>query len=196
MKLEFFFDYGSPYSYLADTRLAGLQERTGYEIEYRPMLLGGVFKATGNRSPFEETVVPKLKYQSVEMQRWVEYCGAPFQSNPFFPINTLQLMRMAHAARSVGVFETFHRAAFRGMWEDGQNLGDSDVLAQVLEAAGLDAAKLLALTADPDIKQSLIQTSEDAVARGVFGAPTFFVGEVMFFGNDRLDFVERALGQG
>lgn len=196
MKLEFFFDYGSPYSYLADTRLAGLQERTGCEIEYRPMLLGGVFKATGNRSPFEETVVPKLKYQSVEMQRWVEYCGAPFQSNPFFPINTLQLMRMAHAARSVGVFETFHRAAFRGMWEDGQNLGDSDVLAQVLEAAGLDAAKLLALTADPDIKQSLIQTSEDAVARGVFGAPTFFVGEVMFFGNDRLDFVERALGQG
>lgn len=196
MKLEFFFDYGSPYSYLADTRLAGLQERTGCEIEYRPMLLGGVFKATGNRSPFEETVVPKLKYQSLEMQRWVEYCGAPFQSNPFFPINTLQLMRMAHAARSVGVFETFHRAAFRGMWEDGQNLGDSDVLAQVLEAAGLDAAKLLALTADPDIKQSLIQTSEDAVARGVFGAPTFFVGEVMFFGNDRLDFVERALGQG
>ena len=196
MKLEFFFDYGSPYSYLADTRLAGLQERTGCEIEYRPMLLGGVFKATGNRSPFEETVVPKLKYQSLEMQRWVEYCGAPFQSNPFFPINTLQLMRMAHAARSVGVFETFHRAAFRGMWEDGQNLGDSDVLAQVLEAAGLDAAKLLALTADPDIKQSLMQTSEDAVARGVFGAPTFFVGEVMFFGNDRLDFVERALGQG
>ena len=196
MKLEFFFDYGSPYSYLADTRLAGLQERTGCEIEYRPMLLGGIFKATGNRSPFEETVVPKLKYQSVEMQRWVEYCGAPFQSNPFFPINTLQLMRMAHAARSVGVFETFHRAAFRGMWEDGQNLGDSDVLAQVLEVAGLDAAELLALSADPDIKQSLMQTSEDAVARGVFGAPTFFVGEVMFFGNDRLDFVERALGQG
>ncbi|MEE3326593.1 MAG: 2-hydroxychromene-2-carboxylate isomerase [Myxococcota bacterium] len=196
MKLEFFFDYGSPYSYLADTRLADLQARTACEIEYRPMLLGGVFKATGNRSPAEETVLPKLKYQSSEMQRWVEYYGVPFVSNPFFPINTLQLMRVAHAAQATGAFEAFHRSAFKAMWEQEKNLGDSKILVEVLECSGLDGGALVAMAANPEVKESLMETSQEAVARGAFGAPTFFVGESMFFGNDRLDFVERALVMG
>lgn len=196
MKLEFFFDYGSPYSYLADTRLAGLQARVGCEIAYRPMLLGGIFKATGNRSPAEETVLPKLRYQSAELQRWVEHYQVGFVSNPFFPINTLQLMRTAHAAQDSGVFDTFHPVVFKAMWEQEKNLGDPEVLGPVLESAGLDAPGLLGMAADPEVKRSLMETSEEAVARGVFGAPTFFVGDAMFFGNDRLDFVERALMTG
>ena len=193
MKLEFFFDYGSPYSYLADTRMTGLQARTDCEVEYRPMLLGGIFKATGNRSPAEETVVPKLQYQSTELKRWVDHYGVSFASNPFFPINTLQLMRMAHAAQADGVFQAFHEVVFNAMWAQEKNLGDPQVLVPVLEGAGLDGGALLAMASNPEIKQSLMDTSEEAVARGAFGAPTFFVGEAMFFGNDRLDFVERAL---
>ncbi|MFL2935236.1 MAG: 2-hydroxychromene-2-carboxylate isomerase [Myxococcota bacterium] len=193
MKLEFFFDYGSPYSYLADTRLTGLQTRTDCEVEYRPMLLGGIFKATGNRSPAEETVVPKLQYQSTELKRWVDHYGVSFASNPFFPINTLQLMRVAHAAQADGVFQAFHEVVFKAMWAQEKNLGDPEVLVPVLEEAGLDGGALLAMASKPEVKKSLMDTSQEAVARGAFGAPTFFVGEAMFFGNDRLDFVERAL---
>jgi len=193
MKLEFFFDYGSPYSYLADSRLADLRVRTACEIEYRPMLLGGVFKATGNRSPAEETVLPKLQYQSAELKRWVDHYGIAFVSNPFFPINTLQLMRVAHAAQADGVFETFHEVVFKAMWAQEKNLGDPEVLVPVLDEAGLDGGALVAMATNPEVKKSLMGTSEEAVSRGVFGAPTFFVGDAMFFGNDRLDFVERAL---
>lgn len=193
MKLEFFFDYGSPYSYLADTRLTDLQTRTDCEVEYRPMLLGGIFKATGNRSPAEETVVPKLQYQSTELKRWVDHYGVSFASNPFFPINTLQLMRVAHAAQADGVFQAFHEVVFKAMWAQEKNLGDPEVLVPVLEEAGLDGGALLAMASKPEVKKSLMDTSQEAVARGAFGAPTFFVGEAMFFGNDRLDFVERAL---
>jgi 2-hydroxychromene-2-carboxylate isomerase len=193
MKLEFFFDYGSPYSYLANSQITGLRVRTQCEVVYRPMLLGGVFKATGNSSPAEESVVSKLKYQSVEMQRWVDYYDVPFASNPFFPVNTIQIMRAAHAAQQMGVFEEFHTAIFGAMWERERNLGDPQIIVQELEDSGLDGQSLVSRAASPEVKELLRETSDEAVARGVFGAPTFFIGDEMFFGNDRLPFVERRL---
>jgi 2-hydroxychromene-2-carboxylate isomerase len=194
-RLEFFFDYGSPYSYLANSRLPGLAERTGAELRYRPMLLGGVFKATDNRSPALEPCEAKRSYGSLELRRWIAYLGVPFSGNPHFPINTLLLMRTAVAARRAGVFEPFHRAVYPAFWADAENLGEPEVVARVVEKAGLDARALLEAGGDPEVKAELRATTEEAVARGVFGAPTFFVEDEMFFGNDRLDFVERALAE-
>ncbi len=192
-RLEFFFDYGSPYSYLANTQLPALRERTGCELVYRPMLLGGVFKATGNRSPAMEPVEAKRRYGGVEMGRWVAYYGVPFKANPHFPIDTLHIMRAAHAAQRAGVFDAFHAALYPAFWVEEKNLGDESVLTAVLEAAGLDGKALLRAAADPAIKMALRETTDEAVARGAFGAPTFFIGDEMFFGADRLPFVERAL---
>jgi len=193
--LEFFYDYGSPYSYIADTQLSGLRERSGCTLVYRPMLLGGVFKATGNHSPAQEPVEAKRAYFGSEMSRWVAHYGIPFRGNPFFPINTLSLMRQAHAAQRQGIFEAFHAAVFPAFWELAMNLGDADTLASVLGAAGLDAAALAEAAGDPQIKAALLETTEEAVERGVFGAPSFFVGGELYFGSDRLSFVEAALGQ-
>ena len=192
-RLEFFYDYGSPYSYLADTRLEALQQRTSCELVYRPMLLGGVFKATGNQSPAQQPVEAKRKYGGAEMRRWVEYLGVEWQGNPFFPINTLPLMRAAYAAQRADVFAPFHRAVYPAFWVHGKNLGDPEVFAEVLRGAGLDAKELIEGAANPVNKDALRATTEEAVARGAFGAPTFFVGDQMFFGNDRLEFVEREL---
>ncbi len=192
-RLEFFFDYGSPYSYLADSRLDALQQRTGCELVYRPMLLGGVFKATGNQSPAFETVEAKKRNGGNELRRWVEYLGVEFQPNPFFPINTLPIMRSAHAAQRAGVFMPFHRAVYPAFWAQAKNLGDPETFADLLSGAGLDAKALIEAAADPEVKDALRQTTDEAVERGAFGAPTCFVGDEMFFGNDRLDFVERAL---
>ena len=193
-RLDFFYDYGSPYSYLADTRLASLRTRTGCEIAYRPMLLGAVFKATGNQSPAFESVEAKRAYGGREMARWVAHLEVPFQFNPHFPINTLGLMRAAHAAQQLGIFDAFHAAMFLAMWADGENLGDPEVCTRVLGEAGVDAQALFTTAGTDDAKQALRATTEEAIERGAFGAPTFVVGEEMFFGNDRLDFVERALG--
>jgi 2-hydroxychromene-2-carboxylate isomerase len=193
-RLDFFYDYGSPYSYLADTRLASLRRRTGCEIAYRPMLLGGVFKATGNRSPAFESVEAKRAYGSREMARWVAHLVVPFQFNPHFPINTLNLMRAAHAAQQLDVFDGFHAAIFPAMWARGENLGDPEVCTRVLNEADVDAQALFAAATTDDAKRALRETTEEAIERGAFGAPTFVVGDEMFFGNDRLDFVERALG--
>ena len=192
-RLEFFFDYGSPYSYLANSRLPALAERTGAEVSYRPMLLGGVFKATGNSSPAVEPCEAKRSYGGLELRRWVAHLGAPFRANPHFPINTLLLMRTAVAAQHAGVFEPFHRAVYPAFWAEGENLGEPEVVARILEKAGLDARALLEGAGDAAIKAELRASTEEAVARGAFGAPTFFVGDEMYFGNDRLDFVERAL---
>jgi 2-hydroxychromene-2-carboxylate isomerase len=194
--VEFFYDYGSPYSYLADSRLAGLAVRTGAEILYRPMLLGGVFKATGNQSPFAEPVVAKRQYFSIELRRCVHQLNVEFVQNPHFPINTLGLMRAAYAARALGVFESFHSAIFRAFWTAGADLGSPDVIAEVLDAAGLKGREIVDASQADDIKAALRATTEEAVDRGVFGAPTFFVGDEMFFGNDRMDAVEEALGNG
>jgi 2-hydroxychromene-2-carboxylate isomerase len=192
-RLEFFFDYGSPYSYLADGQLPGLVERTGCELVHRPMLLGGVFKATGNRSPAMEPVEAKRAYGAVEMRRFVAHYGARFQSNPHFPIDTLRIMRTACAAQSEGVFEAFHAAVYPAFWAEAKNLGEEKVFRDVLQGAGLDAEALLAAAAEPEVKRALRDTTDEAVRRGAFGAPTFFVGDEMFFGADRLPFVERAL---
>ena len=192
-RVEFYFDYGSPYSYLADSQLPGLCERTGAEIVYCPMLLGGVFKATGNYSPFEETCDAKRRYGARELPRWVNHYGVPFQSNPHFPINTLGLMRTSVAAMRAGVFAAFHAAIFPAFWTRGLNLGDPAVLLETLNQADLDGAALSLAASSPQVKQELRTGTEAAVARGIFGAPTFFVADEMFFGADHLSFVEDAL---
>ena len=191
--IEFFFDYGSPYSYLANTRLAGLVDRTNVRVDYRPMLLGGVFKATGNQSPFMEPVEAKRKYFSVELRRCVDALGVPFAHNPNFPINTLPLMRAAYAARSLDVFDVFHAAVYSSFWEKGADLGKPEVIEDVLSKAGLQGEKILAISQDDQVKAALRKATDEAVERGVFGAPTFFVGGKMFFGNDRMDQVEEAI---
>ena len=191
--VEFFFDVGSPASYLAWTQLPRLAADTNAIIAWRPMLLGGVFKATGNASPVN--VPAKGRWMSEDLQRWAERYGVPFWMNPHFPINTLTLMRGAAGMqmRRPDRFLAFVDAIERAMWETPRNLGDADVLVATLRDAGFDPAEFAALVADPEVKARLIATTEEAVARGVFGAPTFFVGEQMFFGQDRLEFVREAL---
>ncbi|MDO8976720.1 2-hydroxychromene-2-carboxylate isomerase [Reyranella sp.] len=189
--LEFYFDYGSPYSYLADTQVEAIARRTGATLVRKPMLLGGVFKATGNHSPAE--LPQKSAWSGFDMPMWARHYGVPFQRNPFFPVNTLALMRGAAAAQLDGLFERYHPAVFKAMWVEGRNLNDMKEVAAVLTAAGLDAGKFGARIQDQDVKDRLKATTEEAVARGVFGAPTCFVDKMMFFGNDRLPFVELAL---
>lgn len=191
--IEFFFDYGSPYSYLADSQLPALAARHGAELVYRPFLLGGVFKATGNQSPAMETIAAKRAYGGPTMRRWVARYGVSFASNPFFPINTLPLMRLCIAAQLEGVFETFHRTVYPAFWVDGTNLGDADVIGKLLGSAGLDVAKLVERSGQDDAKKTLRANTDEAVARGAFGAPTCFLGEEMFFGADHLTFLEEAL---
>ena len=190
-QVEFFFDYGSPFSYLADTQLAALAQRTGATIVYWPMLLGAVLKATGNASPI--AVPAKGRYMGVELQRWAKHYGVPFVTNRFFPINTMRLMRGAVAAQQADCFAEYHRAIYPAFWVDSANLGEPEVIRSVLVKAGLNADLLLARIEEPDVKEQLRLNTEEAVRRGVFGAPTFFVGEEMFWGNDRLTFVEEAL---
>ena len=189
--LEFYFDYGSPYSYLADTQVEAIAKRTGAALVRKPMLLGGVFKSTGNASPM--TIELKSKWSAADLPMWARHYGVPFQRNPFFPVNTLALMRGATAAQIDGVFETYHPAMFKAMWVDGRNLNDIKEVVAVLTAAGLDAQKVGNRIQDQDVKDHLKATTDEAVARGVFGAPTSFVDGMMFFGNDRLPFVEMAL---
>jgi len=192
-QVEFFFDYGSPFSYLADTQLATLAQRTGATVVYRPMLLGAVLKETGNASPI--TVPAKGRYMGVELQRWATRYSVPFVANKFFPINTLRLMRGAVATQREGCFAEYHRALYPAFWVDNANLGEPEVIRAVLVKAGLNANLLLARIEEPDVKEQLRLNTEEAVRRGVFGAPTFFVGDEMFWGNDRLTFVEEALAR-
>jgi 2-hydroxychromene-2-carboxylate isomerase len=189
--LEFYFDYGSPYSYLADTQVEAIARRAGATLERRPMLLGGVFKATGNHSPAE--LPQKSAWSAFDMPLWARHYGVPFQRNPFFPVNTLMLMRGAAAAQMDGTFERYHPAVFKAMWVDGRNLNDLKEVAAVLAAAGLDPQTFGNRIQEQDVKDRLKTTTDKAVARGVFGAPTCFVDGKMFFGNDRLPFVELAL---
>jgi len=189
--LEFYFDYGSPYSYLADTQVEAIAQRTGATLVRKPMLLGGVYKSTGNHAPAE--LPAKSTWSAFDMPLWARHYGVPFQRNPFFPVNTLALMRGAAAAQLDGAFEAYHPAMFKAMWVEGRNLNDMKEVAAVLTSAGLDAATFGNRIQAQDVKDRLKATTDEAVGRGVFGAPTCFVGDKMFFGNDRLPFVELAL---
>ena len=191
--VEFFFDVGSPTAYLAWTQLPKICAEAGATLVYQPMLLGAVFQATGNVSP--AAVPVKGNYMTADLTRFAKRYGVPFAHNPFFPINTLVLMRGA-----VGVqrrlperFDTYLKAVFTALWVEQKNLGDPAVLMATLAAAGFDPAAMQTLVAEPLVKDTLRANTEAAVARGVFGAPTMFVGETMFFGQDRLDFVREAL---
>jgi 2-hydroxychromene-2-carboxylate isomerase len=190
--IEFFFDVGSPATYLAHTQMPQLAADTGARIDYVPMLLGGVFKATGNQSPIN--VPAKGRWMGDDLARFARRYGVPFTFNPHFPINTLTLMRGAVGLqmRQPDAFMRYVDAMFRAMWVEPVNLNDAAVVAAAVRAAGLDADALQTLVGDPEIKAALIANTERAVARGVFGAPTCFVGDAMFFGQDRLDFVREA----
>ncbi|MDN6874780.1 2-hydroxychromene-2-carboxylate isomerase [Pseudomonas citronellolis] len=191
--VEFYFDFGSPTSYLAYTQLPGICAAAGAELVYRPVLLGGVFQATGNVSPI--AVPAKGRYTLIDMQRFARRYGVPLKMNPHFPINTLLLMRAAAGVqlRQPERFEALLACVFKGMWVDALNLGDAAVLGPLLAEAGFEPQALLALAADQEVKDALKANTEAAIKRGMFGAPTMFVGEEMFFGQDRLDFVREAL---
>jgi 2-hydroxychromene-2-carboxylate isomerase len=190
---EFWFDVGSPYSYVAWKALPALEARTGAKAALRPMLLGGVFKATGNRSPVE--VPAKGRWTDVDLARWAHRVGAPFERNPWFPVNTLALMRGAAGLRlrDPDALPRYLEAVFAAMWARPRNLGDPAEVARTLAEAGFDARSFVAMIEDPEVKDALKRDTEEAVARGVFGAPTFFVGDELFFGQDRMDFVAEAL---
>jgi 2-hydroxychromene-2-carboxylate isomerase len=192
--IEFFFDFGSPTSYLAYTQLPKIAAERGAALRWRPMLLGGVFKATGNASPV--TVPAKGRWMFGDITRWAQRYGVPFSFNPSFPINTLTLMRGAVGLqlRRPEAFGSYCDAVFTALWQQQRNLGDAAVLAATLAEAGFEADAFAALTADPEVKAQLIANTDEAISRGVFGAPTCFVGGEMFFGQDRLDFVREALG--
>ena len=190
---QFMFDFGSPNAFLSHEAIPAIEQRTGARFEYVPVLLGGIFKATNNKSPAETLagVKNKREFHAVETERFVKrFHVKPYTWNPFFPINTLNLMRAAIAAQFEGVFEKYVAAAFHHMWEEPKKMDDPEVAAKALTASGLDAAKLFARAQDADVKAKLIENTQSAVERGAFGSPTFFVGKEMFFGKEQLREVE------
>ncbi len=190
--LDFYFDFGSPTAYLAHKRLGQLSAQYPLTVMYKPMLLGGVFKATGNNSPI--AIPAKGQYMMMhDLPRFAHRYGVQMNLNPYFPINTLNLMRAAIAAERMNCSKPFVDAVYDAVWIQGKSMGDAEVVAAVLTQHKLDAQTLLELSQAPDVKAELIANTEAAVARGVFGAPTFFMGDEMYFGQDRLDFVEEAL---
>lgn len=188
-KVEFFFDLSSPYSYLASTQLQALAERTGAEIVWRPMVLGAVFKATGNEMPAR--IPHKARWMGNDLARWADHYGVPFRFSSHFPANAIKAMRLVLVddARAADVA----RAGFRAMWAEDRDLTDEAVLRSIAEAGGLDPAAALQAIETPAIKDRLRANTDEAVARGAFGAPTMIVGDELFWGNDRLHFVEAAL---
>ena len=194
--VEFHFDFGSPNAYLAHRVIPGIEQRIGAKFAYVPVLLGGVFKLTNNRSPAESLagIKNKPEYERLEMRRFIDrHRITRFQLNPFFPVNTLTLMRGAIAARSLGVFERYVAEMFRHMWADPKKMDDPHVLRAALEESGLDAERFFELVQTREIKAELLANTERSVARGTFGAPTFFVGDEIYFGKDRLRDVEERI---
>jgi 2-hydroxychromene-2-carboxylate isomerase len=190
---QFLFDFGSPNAFLSHEVIPAIEQRTGVKFEYVPILLGGIFKATNNRSPAETLagVKNKREFQVLETERFVKrFRVKPYTWNPFFPVNTLNLMRAAVAAQLEGVFERYVEAAFHHMWVEPKKMDDPEVAMQALGASGLDAAKLFARAQEPEVKAKLIENTQKAVERGAFGSPTFFVGKEMFFGKEQLREVE------
>lgn len=192
-QVEFFFDFGSPYSHLAWHELRRITQARQAQIVWRPILLGGVFQATGNHSPAE--IPAKAAYSNVDLRRWAQAWGVPFTMNPHFPIHTLTLMRGAVAMQRRGEddFQRYVAAIFSAMFEQPRDLGNPAELGAVLAQAGFDPHLCLQAVQEPAVKDALKQATAQAVARGVFGVPTFFVGQDMFWGQDRLHFVDAAL---
>jgi 2-hydroxychromene-2-carboxylate isomerase len=196
LKVEFQFDFGSPNACLAELALAGIERRTGAKFEYVPVLLGGIYKATNNMSPAESLrgIRNKPEYQTLETQRFIRRHNiTKFHQNPFFPVNTLMLMRGAVAAQFEGVFEPYFRAAYHHMWEEPKKMDDLEVFRSAFISSGIDIEKLMARAQQDEVKKKLIEVTNDAVNRGAFGSPTFFVGGEMFFGKDQLRDVEESI---
>ena len=187
--LEFFYDFVSPYSYLASTRVEAEVARVGGKLRFRPFLLGGVFNATGNKAPIENPA--KGRHLATDVGRWAKRLGVPFAWPSQFPLLTVLPLRAAFAAEKAGVLVPYTHAVFRAYWAEGRDISNPAVLQEVATRAGLDGATLVAEA--PNFKDALKAQTQEAVDRGSFGAPTFFVGEEMFIGNDRLDFAIEAL---
>jgi 2-hydroxychromene-2-carboxylate isomerase len=195
-KVEFHFDFGSPNAYLAHLIVPHIEQRTGVKFKYVPVLLGGVFKLTNNRSPAVSMlgIKNRLEYEELERQRFVRRHNITrFTWNPFFIVNTLFIMRGAIAAEIEGVFERYVDEVFRHMWAEPKKMDDPEVVRAALEESGFDASALLARVREPDVKDRLLQNTQASVARGTFGSPTFFVGNEIFFGKDRLRDVEEEI---
>nr|WP_210311977.1 2-hydroxychromene-2-carboxylate isomerase [Afipia massiliensis] len=196
MKVEFQFDFGSPNAYLAEYAIPGIEKRTGVKFDYVPVLLGGIYKATNNMSPFDSLrgIKNKPEYNALETQRFIRRHNiTKFKQNPFFPVNTLMLMRGAVAAQFENVFEPYFRAAYHHMWEEPKKMDDVETFRQAFISSGIDIDKLIARAQQDDVKKKLIDVTTDAVNRGAFGSPTFFVGTEMFFGKDQLRNVEDSI---
>jgi 2-hydroxychromene-2-carboxylate isomerase len=195
--VEFHFDFGSPNAYLSHLVIPGIEQRTGAHFEYVPVLLGGVFKLTNNRSPRESLagIKNKPEYQMLETARFIKRHGITrFMPNPYFPVNTLVLMRGAIAARRLGVFEQYVDEVYRHMWAEPKKMDDTAVLRAALIESHLDAERLLELAQTTEVKNELLENTRRSVERGTFGSPTFFVGDEIFFGKDRLRDVEETVG--
>ena len=189
--VEFFYDYSSPFSYFADCQLPAIAARRAAQIIYRPAILGVLIVESGNQAP--PTVPAKMKYMTADMSRWATKLKIPLTMNPAFPVRSITLMRAALIAQDIGVFPRFHETMWRAMWVDGANLADAAVLTDVLNRADLDGTRIVEATQDEPVKARLKANCDEALARGAFGLPTFFVGSEMFFGNDRVEFVDIAL---
>ena len=187
--IDFYFDFGSPTAYLAFTQLQLIAKRNGVNLIFHPILLGGIFKATGNSPP--AAIPAKGLYMMRDLQRYAEKYQVPYERNPFFPINTLSLMRGAVSYQNNGDFERYVNVIFHNMWVEPKNLNDEDVLKKMLIENNFEYNDFLKRTSDQRIKDQLISNTEKVVQKGAFGAPTIFIGEEMFFGQDRMDFIEQ-----
>jgi len=195
-KVEFHFDFGSPNAYLSHLVIPEIEQRTGSKFQYVPVLLGGVFKLTNNRSPAESLagIRNKPQYERLETARFIRRHGiTKFQSNPFFPVNTLMIMRGAIAARAMGIFERYVDEMYRHMWAEPKKMDDPNIVRGVLDAAGFDSARWFELIQSAPVKDELLRNTEQSVERGTFGSPTFFVDGEIFFGKDRLREVEEMI---
>jgi 2-hydroxychromene-2-carboxylate isomerase len=193
---QFLFDFGSPNAFLSHKAIPEIEARIGVKFEYVPILLGGIFKATNNKSPAETLagIKNKREFHAIETNRFLKrFHVEPYTWNPFFPVNTLTLMRVAIAAREEGVFEKYVDAAFHHMWVEPKKMDDPETALAALMASGLDAARLFERATEPDVKAKLLENTQVAVERGAFGSPTFFVGKEMFFGKEQLRDVEEMI---
>jgi len=189
--VDFYYDYISPASYFGLIRLEELCKRTGTQINYKPMLLGGVYNIVGNTAPI--TVPAKWEWIKKDFARTAEYYGIPYQLNPHFIFSTVNALRGAMWAQQEGRIVEYNHAMYRAAWAEGKDLSSAEVLTEVLNEAGFDATQVMEAMTQPEMKKALINATEEAANRGIFGAPTMFVGDEIYFGQDRLDWVERAL---